>query len=257
MGFLSSMRKRARRRAARNREKAFIAETIQASLSDLTVRHGPFKGMKYPRAASVGSTLYPKLLGSYESELHDIISRIRGTHYSDVVDVGCAEGYYAVGFGVHMPAATLYAYDTNSRALGLCREMARLNGIDDERLRLGAFLDNAELHSLPLGPRALIVSDCEGYEKELFKPDSPGVLANHDVLVEAHDMIDIHISGYLKGIFEATHDLTVVSSVDDIHKAQRYEYPELDGFSLPERKVLLSEGRASAMEWLFFQARAH
>lgn len=40
---------------------------------DLIVKHGPFKGMKYPAVKSVGSSLFPKLLGCYEKEIQGII----------------------------------------------------------------------------------------------------------------------------------------------------------------------------------------
>ena len=35
---------------------------------NLTVLHGPFRGMRYPEMRSVGSALFPKILGSYERE---------------------------------------------------------------------------------------------------------------------------------------------------------------------------------------------
>ncbi|MGC4021912.1 MAG: hypothetical protein QM734_08190 [Cyclobacteriaceae bacterium] len=37
------------------------------SFKSLEVKNGPFKGMKYPSLSSFGSTLFPKLLGSYET----------------------------------------------------------------------------------------------------------------------------------------------------------------------------------------------
>lgn len=256
MGFISSMRKRARKRAARNKEKAFISQTIEAHLPDLKVRNGPFKDMLYPQAASVGSSLFPKLLGSYESELHGILEEIISKSYTAIVDVGCAEGYYATGLGLRIPEAHLFVFDINPTAIELCKKMVALNNIESSRLTTGDILNNKTLLSLPLGERALIISDCEGYEKQLFTRETPRKLAEHDFLIEAHDVIDIHISGYLKEIFADTHDITVVGSVDDIHKAQRYKYPELEGFSLPERKALLSERRASAMEWLYCRSRS-
>ena len=36
---------------------------------NLEVRTGPFAGMQYPQAKSAGSSLLPKILGSYEKEL--------------------------------------------------------------------------------------------------------------------------------------------------------------------------------------------
>ena len=64
-------------------------------VSGLKVIHGPFEGLQYPDARSSGSSLLPKLIGSYEHELHEIINDALGQSYTDLVDIGCAEGYYA------------------------------------------------------------------------------------------------------------------------------------------------------------------
>jgi hypothetical protein len=70
-------------------QKTYIIENALKSISpNLTVKHGPFKGMVYPEKMSVGSTLCPKLLGSYERELHPVIEKIRLNKYSEIVDIG-------------------------------------------------------------------------------------------------------------------------------------------------------------------------
>src|SRR6478672_6897407 len=74
--------------------------TLMKIAPGLVVQHGPFKGMKYPGVNSVGSALIPKLLGSYERELHPLIDSICAGQYDQVVDIGCAEGYYAVGLAM-------------------------------------------------------------------------------------------------------------------------------------------------------------
>jgi hypothetical protein len=225
----------------------------------LTVLHGPFAGLRYPSARSVGSALVPKLLGSYEHELHGAIERILANEYSDVIDVGSAEGYYAIGFGMRFPRATVHAFDTSSRAQQLCAAMARANGVGS-RLRLGGLCDEAALLGLALGPRALVLSDCEGYEARLFTPRAAEFLAPHDVLIEVHDADDPTLSETLQARFAATHDVTVVDSVDDKRKLRGRDYPELAAFDVKTRHRLVREGRASIMEWLLFtskrQARA-
>lgn len=57
---------------------------------------GPFAGMKYINKAH-GSSLTPKIIGTYERELHPFIYEIADKQYDCIVDVGSAEGYYAVG----------------------------------------------------------------------------------------------------------------------------------------------------------------
>jgi methylase of polypeptide subunit release factors len=120
--------------------------------------------MAYPQAAAVGSALFPKLLGSYERELHPWIERICRGQYTEIIDVGCAEGYYAVGLARRLPNVKVYAYDIDADARQLCKAMARLNGIAD-RVTVRGACDAEELLSIPISGRGLIISDCGGYEK--------------------------------------------------------------------------------------------
>jgi hypothetical protein len=221
---------------------------------DMVVRHGVFQGMRYPHRQSVGSRLVPKLLGSYEREIHPLIERLCAVPYTDVVDVGCAEGYYAVGLALRLPSARVVAFDVDPQARELCSSMAAINGVAD-RVTVREICDEATLCSLQFRGRALIVADCEGYERELFTPRSVTALARHDVLVEVHDFVDIGISGYLRDVFAATHTVEEFQSLDDIHKAQQYEYEELESFDLASRRVLLGEYRPAIMSWFYMRPR--
>lgn len=49
----------------------------------------------------------PNLVGSYESELHLQIEQLILERPQVVIDVGCAEGYYAVGLAQRLPDATI------------------------------------------------------------------------------------------------------------------------------------------------------
>lgn len=232
-----------------------IASKIRELFPDLVVRHGPFKGMKYPSAAAAGSSLFPKLLGCYEQELQAAVTSICQRPYATIVDVGCAEGYYAVGLAMRLPQAQVYAFDIDPRAIALCRDMAAKNGVS-QRVTTGAACDPAALLALPLGTRSLIVCDCEGYEIHLFTPAVVAHLARHDLLIEVHDQADPNISSLLRERFAATHDLAVITSIDDFRKAQRYAYPELAGCDFATRQILLAEHRETIMEWYLLTGRA-
>ena len=45
--------------------------------------------------------------------------------YQTVVNVGCAEGYYAIGMARLMPNSLFLAFDINPKAIECCRELAR------------------------------------------------------------------------------------------------------------------------------------
>jgi SAM-dependent methyltransferase len=231
------------------------AELVKIS-PDLTVKHGVFKGMKYPSKEAAGSMLFPKIIGSYEREIQPLIERLCARPYTEIVDVGCAEGYYAVGLAMRIPTAKVYAFDINEQAIALCKRMAEMNGVAD-RVVTGSFCDPETLMSLPLTGRALVISDCEAYEKKLFTPEVAAFLAPHDVLVEVHDCLDINISSYLRGVFERTHGIEMVQSIDDIKKAQIYDYPEMRAYTLGEKLVLMREWRGSIMEWFCMSPRSH
>lgn len=217
---------------------------------DLNVLHGPFKGMRYPGLKSVGSTLAPKIIGSYEKELHPILERICRTPYTEIIDVGCAEGFYAVGLAMRISSARVFAFDTDATALLLCEQMARLNRVFD-RITFGSFCTSEALARLPLTDKALIISDCEGYEKQLFDESVVPILARHDLLIEIHDFIDLDISQALRSRFTNTHRIEVVQSIDDVYKMRDCPYEELVAYSLKQKRQLLAENRPHIMEWFF------
>lgn len=215
----------------------------------LTVLHGPFAGMRYASAASAGSALLPKIVGSYERELQPALSTLLRSAYTDIVDIGCAEGYYAVGLATRLHEARVHAFDTDPAARKMCRAMADANGIG-ERLTVAGLCDPAALLALPLGEKALVISDCEGYEAQLFTPRVARHLGRHDLLVEVHDRADPTLGPRLREVFGPTHDALVIDSIDDTRKLRSYRYAEIEPFDLQTRRHLLSEGRGMVMEWL-------
>ena len=231
--------------------EAALAQQLSPAL---TVLHGPFAGMRYPAARAAGSALIPKILGSYERELHPVIERLVHTTYSDIVDIGCAEGWYAIGLAMRLPGVWVHAFDTDEQARVLCRAMAEANGVAD-RVQIRSHCSEQALLTLALGPRALVVSDCEGYEAELFTPEVARRLARHDLLIEVHDRVDPALGPRLRERFAATHEVVVVDSVDDTRKLRNYDFAELRPFDATERRQMLSEGRGMVMEWLFLTSR--
>jgi hypothetical protein len=249
--ILTQFRRYFLRRKQRKIRRKVIATALQTLQPTQTVLHGPFKGMQYPKLDSVGSALYPKLLGSYEYELNGIVEQIVGNQYTEIVDIGCAEGYYAVGLAMRCPSAKVFAFDTNTRAIQLCREMMQLNGIEASRYSVNGYCDSNTLDNIHVSERALIISDCEGYEKQLFTSSSVKKLDKHDFLIEVHDVFDINVSTHLRSVFESGYQIKVIQSIDDIFKARDYNFPELNSFNLETKKVLLAEGREAIMEWFY------
>ena len=233
-----------------SKTKKTIDKGLEAKLfHHLKVQNGPFRGMNYPAIQSVGSSIYPKLLGCYEKELWETVAYLKNKDYSEIIDIGCAEGYYAVGFGIGIPNAKVYAYDTSENARTLCEKMAKLNSIGNQ-VTIKSECTPEELQSFPFTDRGLVICDCEGCEKGLFNQRNVQNLVNCDLLIETHDFIDESISEYLKGLFGKTHYTYLVPSINDIEKALTYDLPGLEKVDFSDKLPLFAEHRRGTMEWL-------
>lgn len=236
-------------------ELHFLKSKIVKDLfNSLKVLNGPFKGMKYPKADSYGSAIFPKLLGSYEMELWNCIEKAKLQDYSEIINVGCAEGYYAVGFAQNTHIAKIYAYDSKEKARVLCKEMAELNGVD-KKMIIRSTMTAEELGKFKFTSKGLVICDCEGFEKQLFNQKNIENLKNCDLIIETHDFIDIEISTYIRELFKQTHSLESIKSIDDIQKTLNYKFNELNDLSLEVKKTVLREGRPAIMEWLICKSK--
>ena len=80
-------------------------------LKNKVVIEGPFKGMKYSKQVKTfGTSIFNKLLGTYEREITPFIETIIKKNYKFIHDIGCAEGYYAEGLALKTKANVI-AYD--------------------------------------------------------------------------------------------------------------------------------------------------
>ena len=220
-----------------------------AIVGDPVVKNGFFKGMKYPSFDSVCSTIFPKIIGSYEAELKDTIQQIIQNNYNVIIDVGCAEGYYAVGLAMQSNA-TVLAYDTDANARKLCLEMATLNSVQD-KIQIKETFTIDDIKNLDSTKKTVIICDCEGFEKYLFTAESVPLLKNTDVLIETHDFIDLTISSTIADLFKSTHNIQTIASLDDNLKAKLYQYKEAEQQDIYTKKELFAEVRPCTMEWIW------
>lgn len=214
------------------------------------VYSGPFKGMKYV-GTSVGSLLIPKLVGCYELEISGVIEKISRQGYDRILNVGCAEGYYAVGLALCSPKTKVYAFDIDPEAERLCKELATLNGVADRVIFSGA-CDPAKLNEMIQGETA-IVCDCEGYELELCDPIKAPKLAEADLLVELHGATDpkVSIRDILIKRFKNTHHEQLI----EVSGRDSSQYPILEKLPPRDRDIAINEYRTGTMEWGWWQRK--
>jgi hypothetical protein len=221
-----------------------VISNTMTRLSGAAVLSGPFQGMAYPVRASEGSQS-ARLLGTYEAGLAPVIEAIVARGYDLVIDVGSAEGYYAVGLARRMPGARVMARDEDPRAQALCRAMAEANGVAD-RVEIGGRLGHDGFDACT-GADTLVICDIEGAEAELMDPEkAPGLLAA-DILVEAHDCIRPGLADLITARFSASHKVERIDRRIDASAMPDW----MNGLSDLDRLLALWEWRGGPTPWLW------
>lgn len=232
-------------RVAANYRLEVLRPRIQAMLGNV-VAGGLFAGMRLLPRASEGCVV-PKLLGCYEAGLQHHLGRFIDDPPEVILNIGCAEGWYAVGCARLLPTAEIHAFDINPAAQALCAEMAGLNGVRD-RIRV-----DGEFSARDFGPfagrRVLVLCDIEGAEHALLDPEAAPALRGFDLIVEAHDGA-VPISRILKDRFTPTHEVIEVDAGIDGFRPPAWlaAQPEID------QLLAIWEMRRAPTPWLVMRA---
>lgn len=209
------------------------------------VQTGPFRGMRYLAMDEFESGHFyaPKILGTIEQDLHPYLSDLE--RYSHLINVGCAEGYYAIGPLTRSPDLRVTAFDIVDVERELCSRLARLNGVED-RLSIRGECTSAYLEEHCLAD-TLVIMDIEGAELNLLTECAPDKLRG-DFIVECHDVAGRSTEGPVVEFLSQTHEVEVVrQTFPDIS-----EIPELAEFRQLDRFMSIWEGRGP---WPWIVAR--
>ena len=205
------------------------------------VMAGPFKGMRYIDRA-VGSAYVPKLLGIYERELYSIIEEISSNNPSVIVDVGAAEGYYAIGLARRLPGVQVVAFELTVDGRDALAEMAAINGVADRVAILGACESPEAIGNALGGSPGVVIMDVEGFESVLLDPIRAPQLTGCTILVELHEFAVAGITQMIERRFENSHTIDLIWS----EERSPSDFP----WSTPLTKLLPSQCLYDAVrEW--------
>ena len=218
------------------------------------VRTGPFAGMRYG-TESIGSAYIPKLLGIYESELWPFIEQSCSKAVRLVVDIGAAEGYYAIGLARRIPTATVVAFEADVNGREALRHTVALNGVSSQVEILGKCEVTDLERALAADRCPLLICDVEGYEQTLLDPARVPSLLSATILVEVHDFIVPGVGALLYRRFKTTHTIQRVKQ----QRRQPGEFPwrTIVTALLPSSylDLAVSEWRPVSMSWLWMEPR--
>jgi hypothetical protein len=231
-------------------------ESLTRRRTSCRIRNGPFAGMQYG-SVSVGSAYIPKLLGIYECELSSLIEGACSKRPPLIVDIGAAEGYYAVGLAIRNPNSRVVAFETEAAGRDALHDTAVLNGVGS-RIDIRGKCEVADVEGTIAGAISpFVVCDVEGYEQNLLDPASAPSLSKATILAEMHDFVVPGVTDLLRARFEPTHDVSQVFQ----QARSRGDFPWRTPLTtvLPESYLdwAVSEWRPVRMSWLWMEPRHH
>ena len=188
----------------------------------------------------------PKLVGTYEMEICALLDRWQSLTWDVIVDVGAAEGYYALQFARDFRTKRVVAFDTDSYARWMVDRNARRSRVD-RRLEVASLCTAERLEELGQGAaRLLLFVDIEGAEWELLQPRQISCLRTAFILVELHEKERPGVESELKKRFADTHNIEIFVSKPRLPS----DFP-LDGPLSDEMKLeIMNERRPGPMSWM-------
>jgi hypothetical protein len=212
------------------------------------VQAGPFAGMRLGQHSAEGCHA-PKLLGCCEQALHPHFERFIARGFDAVLNIGCAEGYYAIGMARRMPNTRIFAHDLNEGAQRACHALAEANGVAD-RITIGGLVRGEDFARFT-GLDTLGLVDIEGGEEALLDPVAFPALQHMTLIVECHEERRRGMTELLTARFQPTHEVT--------REEQPFSQPTLPGWmrGLGHLDQLLAiwEWRMAPTPWLILEPR--
>lgn len=239
-----------------NPDRRYSALSVGAKVADAVawrylgdrVHHGPFSGMTY-LDHKLSLSKAGKLVGCYEAELHESVQALSRGSYDRQVHIGCAEGYYAIGFGRLNPQCPTIAVDIDPMARRAVGAAAKANCVEL------AIADQFE--TTQLGESTFVMCDCEGAEVDLLTQPGLDRRKIKAMIIETHPVMDgsaersIRLQKLIEA-FRETHSLQVVNSDGRVRDGN---FPALQSMPPMLRPYVMFEGRGAPTPWLVGRRR--
>jgi hypothetical protein len=219
--------------------------------SDGKILYGPFKGMKLASTSWSARDVGSIILGEYERLVVDAIMESPRS-YSTFVDIGAADGIYAVGCSLSHKFSSSYCFESSEASQMSIRKNAVANNVETCITILGTarsdFLSTlTRSYSVDLS-KTLFLIDIEGGEFDLLTEENLKLMRNSIVIVEIHKDVEGFNSKYetLRRHSSNLFHLSELTSRTNL----KNDFKEINSWPDEDRQIIFSEGRRYQMSWL-------
>jgi hypothetical protein len=215
-----------------------------------TVKYGPFKGLSLSGLSWWGSTdRAGMLLGIYEQEILSTLESIPPQYRKSFIDLGAADGYYAIGVLINNLFETSYCFEISEKGQQTIEANAALNGVE-RRVHVFGIAEWDFYSKVPdsaLSNSVLLV-DIEGAEFGVLSAETFKRFSNSIIIIELHDHFfpdgQRRLAKLRGAIGDAFHIEELTTTKRDLSV-----FPELREYSDTDRWLICSEGRRALPHW--------
>ncbi len=222
-------------------------------IEKMEVQNGPFVGLKFDKLEAHGSSILPKIIGSYEECLHEVIYEFSLNRYYNIYNFGCGEGYYVMGFSKLMNFTNkIIAFDLNFENIKLLRKNIEKNSVQKVEIRQEKIAKETINNNIISDERSLIFCDIEGDEEVVFNSENIKTLESCDLIIELHTFIQYDIKEKLSTLFKDSHEIQLLK--EDNEKSIKNRF--LSKSRIASKLIsIVSENRPETMEWMVLRSK--
>lgn len=220
-----------------------------------TVQYGPFKGLKLTSNTWWGGNdLGSMCFGLYESELLEFLYSDFLNHRNTFIDIGAADGYYAIGLLNSKRVNSAICFEITSEGRVAINQNWNLNGnpgiIEIKGDVFNDFKSNVKTVDFK---KTIVLIDIEGSEFSFLDVEILSFLKDAVIVIEIHNWIPNFIDSYSKFLKDA-------NEIFDIEILERKErntliFEELRSLTDDNRLLLTSEARPCVMRFLILKPK--
>ena len=226
-------------------KKRIILSSKISKIYNNTVQQGPFKGMIINEDQFWGQgDRSSKILGLYEKEIQDLIVSIqKDKNYSTFVDIGGADGFFAIGSLVNNLFKKCEVFEISKRGRNSIQKNSKKNNVYDS-IKIHDKASKRSLIKIDNINNSLILCDIEGGEYELFDEKLINEIYPSDIIIEIHKDKENSLVNFEKR-FTKSYSLTKITQEPRSLK----NFKELENINDNNRALITSEGRSYVQEW--------
>ena len=232
-------------------KKRIILSSKISEIYNNTVQQGPFKGMIINEDQFWGpGDRSSKILGLYEKEIQDLIVSIqKDKNYSTFVDIGGADGFFAIGSLVNNLFEKCEVFEISKKGRNSIQKNSKKNNVYDS-IKIHDKASKRSLIKIDNINNSLILCDIEGGEYELFDEKLINDIYPSDIIIEIHKDKENSLVNFEKR-FTKTYSLTKITQEPRSLK----NFKELENINDNNRALIMSEGRSGIQEWWYLSPK--